>query len=266
MTVTTTIVDVTPETAREWLKANTRNRHLRDADVERYARDMREGRWQFTAEPIKFGLSGVLLDGQHRLHAIARAGVTVKALVVFGLEDDAQHVMDTGAKRTVADALNLTGVKNAALCAAGARLALLWESGRLFRDSKHQVVSTAEVEEWLREHPEFHDAVTRAAGYRHRIDCQPSVVVAAYWRLSQVHADRTAEFFHGLAELTNLEPGNPILALHRRLTDLRRTRTSQRDLLALFILAWNRWRQGRSVTRLHVPQGRWTAENFPTPI
>lgn len=268
MSVTTEIVDVTPELARTWLKANTRNRNLRQADVEKYARDMRAGRWQFTGEAIKFSKTGVLLDGQHRLHAIVKAGVPVKTLVIWGIDDPAQHVMDTGAKRTPGDALSLNGVKSAPLCAAGARLAILWETGLLFRDRKQQQVTNSEIEEWLAANPGFHTSVARANAIRTRVDCPPSVLAAAHWRFSQIDAAATDEFFTGLATRAGLEDGSPILTLDRKLSDIRRRReeTSQRDYLAYIVAAWNHWRKGRLVSNLRRSGGRWTAENFPTPI
>lgn len=132
---------ITPDMAEAWLKANTRNRRLRQEVVNAYAADMAAGRWQFTGETVKFDRGGNLSDGQHRLAAIAQSGATVPMLVIRGLDPDAQHVMDTGAKRTAGDALALDGVKNTTTVAAGARLALLWSSGRL--ESTHKMtVST----------------------------------------------------------------------------------------------------------------------------
>jgi predicted nucleic acid-binding Zn ribbon protein len=70
------IVYVTPEMAERWLGHNKVNRNLRNRRVDQFARDMRSGRWQLTGEAIKFGKSGNLIDGQHRLWAVIESGCT----------------------------------------------------------------------------------------------------------------------------------------------------------------------------------------------
>ena len=60
---------VTPEMAREWLTHNTHNRPVSRQYVEKYARDMRAGRWHYTNQGIGFDVNGVMTDGQHRLLA-----------------------------------------------------------------------------------------------------------------------------------------------------------------------------------------------------
>lgn len=82
---TAVVIDVTPELARVWLRANTRNRNTRERAVTEYARDMVAGHWNLNGEAIKFAYDGSLLDGQHRLRAVIEADATVQMLVVVGL-------------------------------------------------------------------------------------------------------------------------------------------------------------------------------------
>ena len=84
------IVDVTPELAREWLGFNTHNRNMRARTVLAYAADMASGDWRWTGDSVKFATDGTLLDGQHRLAAIAEAGCTITTLIVRGLKNDTQ--------------------------------------------------------------------------------------------------------------------------------------------------------------------------------
>lgn len=60
-------VDVTPEMAAKWLEGNVLNRPLKQAHVDRLAREMAAGRWRLTHQGIAFDVSGCLIDGQHRL-------------------------------------------------------------------------------------------------------------------------------------------------------------------------------------------------------
>lgn len=68
---------ITPEMAEEFLKHNTRNRNIRLPYVEELATYMRQGKWDVTHQGIGFYEDGTLFDGQHRLHAIIKAGVPV---------------------------------------------------------------------------------------------------------------------------------------------------------------------------------------------
>jgi hypothetical protein len=111
--LTTDLLTITPEYARELLKANGANRSLRKQLVRTYANEMLAGRWRITGEAIQFGTDGRLLNGQHRLNAVVMADVPVTFLVIYGIDPDAQLVMDSGAKRTAGDALGLLEIPNA---------------------------------------------------------------------------------------------------------------------------------------------------------
>lgn len=101
---------ITPEMAANWLdNANSRNRSICQAVVERYARDMRAGRWRLTHEGIAFDPNGVLLDGQHRLWAIVYAEVPVEMHVWFNVATESLMVIGGGRGRSLADHLRLGG-------------------------------------------------------------------------------------------------------------------------------------------------------------
>jgi hypothetical protein len=121
---------ITPDTAKKYLEKNTRNRPLMETTVDRYARMMKQGHWLLTHQGIAFSEAGDLLDGQHRLAAIARCGVPVSILVSRGLPAgqengisiNAMDVIDCGKGRTVANQLFLShGVANANLTAAACK-------------------------------------------------------------------------------------------------------------------------------------------------
>lgn len=112
---------ITPEKAREYLKANTNNyRKLSRARVYKYAEDMKSGRWQLNGEAIAFDENGVLKDGQHRLAAIVFAKVPVKTAVVRGV-DESVDIYDVGSGRTINQIANASGVdcNQTVVCAAG---------------------------------------------------------------------------------------------------------------------------------------------------
>jgi hypothetical protein len=96
---------ITPEIARTMLEKNVGNRKPRTNTFLAYERDMRAGKWVETHEAIAVSKSGNIINGQHRLMALARAEVSLWFLVVT--YDDAETAIqlpiDCGAKRSLAD-------------------------------------------------------------------------------------------------------------------------------------------------------------------
>jgi hypothetical protein len=101
---------VTPEMALNWLEhANNHNRPVSQKYAERLACDMRNGRWVLTHEGVAFDPNGVLLDGQHRLWAVAFANVPVEMHVWLNVSPESLMVINNGRVRSLADNLRLGG-------------------------------------------------------------------------------------------------------------------------------------------------------------
>ncbi|HOX27485.1 MAG TPA: hypothetical protein PLL30_17325 [Candidatus Krumholzibacteria bacterium] len=101
--------NITPASAQILLNtSNPNNRHISKVWVERLARDMKAGRW-VSDVPIMLDHNGVLVDGQHRLAAVIKAGITVRMMVLSGIAADVRRVLDQNRKRTPSDVLRLDG-------------------------------------------------------------------------------------------------------------------------------------------------------------
>jgi len=91
------------------IESNTSNRALRPKVVDGYARDMRSGNWRVTHQGIAISSCGKIIDGQHRLHALRKAGYpAILMLVVNGLEFEVQQYVDQQAKRSMIDVLRFS--------------------------------------------------------------------------------------------------------------------------------------------------------------
>lgn len=99
-------VRITPAVAKKWLEQNTdSNRNISIRTVEAYATEMKAGRWVLTHQGIAFNQSGELIDGQHRLHAIVLADVSVDMIVSTGLQLEYNSPLDQGYNRSFAHVL-----------------------------------------------------------------------------------------------------------------------------------------------------------------
>lgn len=266
---TTASVMIDATTAEAWLAANTRNRQISQVTVERYRRDMEAGLWTFAGDPIRFSRSGRLLDGQHRLAALAKVpGESLPMLVVSGLVDEAQYVMDQGRKRTPGQQLGLDGVKNSNNIAAMVKFFILWREGLLFRDSSLAgLITSAEVQDWVKKNAETVDFIQQIFTMVRGCDAPPRVSGAAAIRFAEIDPASTVEFFTALHR-GGAPLGSPINTLDKRLQRHRREgiAISDRDMLSLFVMAWNAWRGRREMVKFQLPRGgSWTAATFPEP-
>ena len=213
-------VNATPAMAEAWLGQNHGNRNLRPQKVKQYARDMLNGKWLTSGDAIRFDWNGRLIDGQHRCEAIIESGATVRLLVIKGLDPHAREVIDTGAKRTGADALRFAGQEhNSALLAAVARIAIARDHGYLRNAlaSNPPTLTNSEVIDWVEGHPEVAHAAALAQRTFKPVQVQPSVWAYCLWELMMVDGPAAVEFATSTAEMRTNGKGDPAVRLTRRL-------------------------------------------------
>ena len=99
------LMEVTPSFAMELLQKNATNRKIRPGHVSALAGVMQAGEFQTTHQGVALNEDGEVVDGQHRLMAIVKSGVTVTMPVAYGV--NAEHyghlMIDVGMNRSTAD-------------------------------------------------------------------------------------------------------------------------------------------------------------------
>jgi hypothetical protein len=97
----TEIIEFTPAMAAILFHDfNTQNRKWAYTTTLEYERQMRAGRWWFTNNALGFSAqNGHLIDGQHRLSALALSGLTKPFAVMFGMDLTSVLVIDTNKRR-----------------------------------------------------------------------------------------------------------------------------------------------------------------------
>jgi len=104
----TRIETISPQTAAQYLELNLHaNRKIRKSLVDNLVKALRDGEWKITHQGIAFDTNGRLIDGQHRMKAIAISGCVVKCSVTRGVDPNTFDVLDIGAKRNLADSLHI---------------------------------------------------------------------------------------------------------------------------------------------------------------
>lgn len=274
------VEEVTPSVAEKWMARNTRNRKLKPRTVGKLAAELREGRWRLTPDAIAFDVDGTLINGQHRLAAIATAGVAGSCLVAHGLEPDAFIVTDDGVKRKFSDVLEIDGVANSKAVSTVVMRELLWRKRDGFRDSSAYYTAEAashsriELDALFKSDP---DGFLRAARVARQVYDAIGLATRAYgpcyYRFAQVSLFDADGFTSTL--ITGEHDGRPMpktyppIALRdmvlrdTALPAQRRRLTSPHYVSALIVKAWNAYRHGVPVHTLRFSAGGARPETFP---
>ena len=117
------IVKITPAMAREWLALYPERpqRSIRPRNVNKIIHSIETGEWRITHQAIALGPDGYVLDGRHRLTAIASQRKHVTCLVAYDCDPADFAVMDTGAGRSPGDTLKAAGFKDVNVLSAATR-------------------------------------------------------------------------------------------------------------------------------------------------
>lgn len=246
------------------------NRPLRvESGVEKYARDMKTGKWHRNGESVKIAWTGAIVDGQHRLYACVRADVSFWSVVVTGVDPSAQDTVDTGLPRRFSDQLAIANEKNPAILASVTRWSLRWLHGLRsnggasgYQPTQVEMLDYLEVDPRLRMAAEF--------GARAKLEfklVRPPVYAMAWMVLHGKDWNSAEVFLERILDGTDLPAGSPVLALRTRMINakLGGERLNEHEQLALFCVAWNAFREDRKVSILKLPAGGLTPKNFPEP-
>lgn len=237
------------------------NRRLNAAHVRVMAGAIQNGDWDGnTHQGIAFGPAGVVNDGQHRIHAVRAAGRSVDILMTFGQPRSTFEVIDqvirprnTGTLLELAQ-LDLNTVSVAASIARF--LCGLHASGtlqeRMRAAYKYEILAFARTNT---------DALRQAVGYGRGVvnsiksRVSPSNVGAAFYLIAEAGGAEVSmrAFADALASGANLAATSPILVCREglrtgefgkamRVSDDRRIHEVYAALIA-----WNLWRQRRSI-------------------
>lgn len=206
-------VYLNPETAKAMLARNVRNRKLSDQVVEKYVEEILNDEWRLTPAAVGFDSEGTLVDGQHRLSAIVKAGMTVPMVITTGLPVAAQEKVDRQRRRSLFDALYLSGqVRNrkwVEIATCLARRTVSSNSGSTPPDSV--------VKQALEIHKVAITAITDFMGEKSVKGISQASFLAAAVLYHEINAEKCLEFMDAIRTGAGLALDHPALRLRKLL-------------------------------------------------
>ncbi len=259
LNIQTAIETITPERAKELLETNTHNRRRSDLIVSRYTKVMAAGDWKLNGDAIRISNNNTLIDGQHRLAAIVASNTPIQSVVIYGLPPEVYETIDLGKARTMADALSVRGIKNAAHVAATARMLYhfkrvqegavlgaqdIGKTRMAWKEILNSLEENPDIEEFVAENMSQHRFVTRTVGQ--------SCALALLYLFKQKDKALAEEYYNKLDRGVGLDQESTIYQLRERLV---RNLSEQQKYTQLFravlvVKVWNSLRDG--ITNKHL--------------
>jgi hypothetical protein len=255
---------ITPAIAQEMLENNiANNRKVRPARVNEFAADMAAGKWVKNGEAVQISDTGKLLNGQHRLLACIKSGVSFWCLVVRGLPENVFSTIDRGQQKSVGQVLHtIAGVGDYNLVAAVINWIYRFEHGYVLQKRKTSLTADGTLDV-LKEHPALVERAAYAVALNKRFKMGAGSVIAfCYYIFSLQNKERADQFFDSLVIGADLREIDPVFHL-RNLLIRRGAGTTHAltpyEVCAFFFKTWLAFMEGRTLTDL-----RWrTGDEFP---
>lgn len=235
---------VSPEDAAAILeRAKGANfRKASTAHVDRLARAMLCGKWFENGEPIHFNDEGLLINGQHRLMAIVKSGVTLDLSVVFNAD---WRGLDNQLRRTIGNNMTHIGAKDGKGVAGVLKLVMARASGRvrwpenMDKDNNFDI----DIEAIYESDRSMADEAAKYCSAKQHAVLPGTVAGWLHYETSRAGLRAECEQFIAVVNSgENLSRQSPCYWLRERILGVRRVgRIPRVDLIELVILAWNKY-------------------------
>jgi hypothetical protein len=255
------IETITPAMATRYLGTMLRNRKVRGRHVDTLVQAITAEEWQLNGETIKFNIAGELIDGQHRLLAVIKAGKAINSYVITDIVEEGLPTIDVGLKRSPGDIFALQGYANATNLCATLRWIWRYEHGLM---AGYTLSPTIQVlQDVMVAHPEAKNSLSTGsltARFMTR-----SLGSALHCLFSERDATLADGFFLGIREGTDYVKDNPLYLLRQRLiaNSQAKARLPDYEVAALTIKAFTCLRQGMKLRFLRWRNVGATPEEFP---
>jgi hypothetical protein len=252
------LVKITPQKAEDLLAGGTLNRPLSVPWARVLAGRIRADNWVETGETIQVDCFGRVVEGQHRLRAVAMSGKTVRMNIAFGVAPESFEILGDCRKRSLADQFGVLGIKNRNNLASAITWLWRYEGGRAHNACSKPTFS--EAKDVLRDNPGIEESVTKSLQVRFL--GLSGVVSVVHYLASKADREVADMFLDSLETGATHGRGNAARILRNRLIAAKNDRNiilPTPTKFAYMVKAWNAFYAKRNIGIL-----RWRSdEDFP---
>ena len=259
---------ITPEVAKSLMENHPLNRRPKQRIIDLYAAEIAAGKWKTeTAEPIKIGTDGSLLDGQHRLLAIIKSKIPLTLYVARNIPLESFDVLDTGTVRNASDVFKIKGIphENILPSIIGMYNVLKIEGRSPLSILKNQRGTNAMLLKQYQQDTSYWQEIAKASlrWYNDFSKVIPPSFVGGFYAFFLEKSGNDAErFMSQLCTGSNIENEAIVLLRNKLVSDKINSRKMPMDLkMALILKSWNFFIDKKGVTML-----KWDSVREPFPI
>lgn len=258
-----------PIQAKRLLDGQIKNRKVSKASIKKYAEAMSSFNWELNGTSLVFA-NNTLIDGQHRLHACIKSRTPFTTLVVKIEDESVFSTLDTGKKRSNSDVVSVDEPKG-----ASTKVAAIDIVAKIDQDSKlvgngagaRLNIPTYEILDYVQKYSFMETSVEETLAYSKKLKVKKSSLAALHYLLSRAASNQTdVDLFLGeVFGAYNCTIGSPSTVLKDAIVKGLIAKTINKTpgwLIRAGILAWNAWRQGKTMQRLNVGN----SPMIPTPV
>ena len=204
--------EVSPQLAHQYLGMSSGNRSINADSVLSLAVAMETGRWDADASELVFDDSGALVDGHHRLHAVAAYDKPVRMLVKRGVSKSARGVIDTGRSRNIADLFNMYRPDSGQYITQ--KKSALASCIELLVPGRPPVIRTLDAfDAWMRQFHEGIAAVFAIVSKAEARQFRKGPITGAFAFAHKINPRKVEAFLVRMVEGVNLRKNEPALTL-----------------------------------------------------
>lgn len=254
-----TLERITPKKAAEYLAMNHSNRPYSQKHADKLAQAIIDGEWIVNGESIKLNGNG-LIDGQHRMGAVIKAGKAIDTYVGRDLPSEAYDTIDQGRSRSLGDVLAREGRSHYTMLASVVRWIKAIQDGVTLgivclntNASLHSYFKS--IEEGCQKSCNYIRAL------REDMSFNGGVFGALHFLFSEKNQKLADEFFLKVCRGENITKSMPEYKLRKIMLDQEKKarKLDAESMCILTIKAWNAIRSKKELKLLRIAAG----ENRP---
>ena len=190
---------ITPEYASFLLSKNHKNRQIKKIYLADLIEVMKRGDFVYNGETIIISDTGIVLDGQHRLLACEKSGVSIDVELIEGVSENVMPTIDTGVKRTAGDVLTLHGATQSLGTAKVIRTIIQFRQNKNFLSmitQRGEAITNQDILNFYLNEPEVSKAIVDSGANKAKINIMESSAIAAIWYvLKDINYEKANDFF-----------------------------------------------------------------------
>lgn len=220
ITIETAVETITPAIAEKLLLLNTSNRPVKQGNVDRIASAMQNGNFYPNGDCIRIDQDGNIIDGQHRLLAIIKSGLSFAFEFKRGfVRKEAYMSIDGGSRRSLADRLKHFGFKDCNACSSFTKTGVAYKKDSRTLNQRHPNLDDESCINILKHHPDFrhsYHAMKSWASKDTLFGISDRGTHLVHYLLMKHHRASAIKFFDILTNnYVGLAKGHPVYQLRR---------------------------------------------------